>query len=116
MELVAAQKPDCLYKILSYHDYQVTESRKENVVLSAADDAFIHFSTGEQLDKIISKYWSSSIPFVVLKIEADKLVGQLVYETNPGGLVKYYHLYNGSIPFEAIIESKIIDSLDLVSP
>ncbi len=115
MELVVEQKPDCLYKILSYEHYQVTETRKENVVLSAADDAFIHFSTEEQLDKIICKYWSTSIPFVVLKIEADKLIGQLVYETNPGGSVKYYHLYNGFIPFEAIVESKVVDSLDLVS-
>jgi uncharacterized protein (DUF952 family) len=59
------------------------------------------------LDKIIEKYWAGVSEYVVLKIETAKLSGKLVLEANPAGTNKYYHLYNGSIPSNAIVESKI---------
>lgn len=103
---VAEEKPAYLYKILSYDHWQASENR-ETVALSAADDAFIHFSIEDQLDKIIAKYWSGVSQFVVLKIDTDKLEGELVYETNPGGSAKYYHLYRGAIPISAIEEVSV---------
>lgn len=100
-------KPIYLYKILSYRHWQATENRK-TVILPAEDDLFIHLSTDEQLDKIISKFWGDASQFVILKLDVSKIKGDLVYETNPGGSTKYYHLYKGFIPFDAIVESKII--------
>lgn len=116
MESKNITAPEYLYKILSYRNWQATENRKA-VALSADDDAFIHLSTQEQLDKIISKYWSDSSQFVILKLRVDQLKGELKYETNPGGTTKYYHLYRGFIPFDSIVESKIIynDSLKQAS-
>jgi peptide deformylase len=99
--------PTYLYKILSYRNWQATENRK-TVTLSAEDHDFIHLSTEEQLDKIIEKYWSDVPQFVVLKLSTNKLEGDLRLEANPGGTTKYYHLYQGFIPFSSITESKVI--------
>lgn len=107
MESEIKAPPPYLYKILSYRQWQSTENTK-TVLLPAEDDAFIHLSTDDQLDKIISKCWSNAPQFVILKIKTDKLEGKLVYESNPGGSTKYYHLYKGFIPFPSIVESKII--------
>lgn len=91
-----------LYKILSLEDWMMSG---DLIHLSAADHNFIHFSTEEQLPKIIDKYWSDVPEFIILKIETQKLTGNLIFETNPGGTTHYYHLYQGSIPRAAVIES-----------
>lgn len=106
-EATMKQNPDYLYKILSTRLWKVSQNQG-TVTLSAEDDAFIHFSTEEQLEKIISKYWSEAKEFVILKIDVSQLKGNLVHETNPGGQNKYYHLYQGYIPFSAIVEAKIV--------
>lgn len=95
--------PLYLYKILSKEDWIMSQSNN-SVRLPSADKEFIHLSTEDQLDKILDKYWKDTPGYVVLKIEATKLLGKLVLEANPGGVNKYYHLYNGSIPFEAIVK------------
>lgn len=107
METKNVKAPVYLYKILSIRHWQASQGRK-TIFLSSEDEAFIHFSTEDQLDKIINKYWADVPEFVVLKVETDKLEGRLVYEANPGGTTKYYHLYQGIIPFDAIVESKNI--------
>lgn len=101
------QSPPCLYKVLSLRNWQATQNRK-TVQLSAEDDAFIHFSTKDQLEKIIEKYWVDAPQLVILKIDSSKLEGELIFELNAGGSTKYYHLYNGFIPFSSILESKIV--------
>lgn len=100
---------DCqyLYKILSLQNWQATKNRIA-VALPPEDNLFIHFSTDEQLDRIIAKYWSTVRRLVVLKIDRSKLPGKLVYEANEGGKTKYFHLYDGCIPVRSIVESKVI--------
>lgn len=98
--------PPYLYKVLSLEDWKESQN-KSSLKLPPADKEFIHLSTEEQLDKIIAKYWSSkNEDFVVLKLNTSQLPGELRYEANPGGTNKYYHLYQGSIPLNAIEESK----------
>lgn len=106
-EKMETETPPYLYKILSFRHWQATQNR-ETVILPAEDDAFIHFSREDQLDRIVTKYWLDAPQFVILKIDTKKLEGKLVFESNPGGATKYYHLYEGFIPFSAIVESKII--------
>lgn len=101
------QSPQYLYKILSLGNWQATQSRK-TAQLSAEDDAFIHLSTQDQLERIIGKYWADAPQLVILKIDSNKLEGRLVFETNPGGAAKYYHLYDGFIPLNSIFESRIV--------
>ncbi|HEX2583141.1 MAG TPA: DUF952 domain-containing protein [Chlamydiales bacterium] len=100
------EKPTYLYKVLSTDDWAKS---RETVHLSSMDADFIHLSTEDQLDRIIKKYWTGVSKYIVLKIETAKLPGELILEANPGGTNKYYHLYNGSIPLTAIVESICID-------
>jgi uncharacterized protein (DUF952 family) len=102
--------PQHLYKIISTEDWKRSQPQN-NVELSSKDDeVFIHLSTEDQLDRIIKKYWSENPEYVVLKIDVSQLNGQLVYEANPGGTNKYYHLYKGTIPLKGVVEAKIIKS------
>lgn len=94
-----------LYKVLSLDNWQASEGKKE-LVLSISDNLFIHLSTKEQLDQIIDKYWADVESFFILKIDPNGLEGRLVFEANSGGSNKYYHLYEGSIPMESILEAK----------
>jgi peptide deformylase len=101
------QSPKYIYKILSLRNWQATQNSKA-IQLSAEDDAFVHFSTEDQLEKIIGKYWADAPQVVILKIDSNKLEGELAFERNAGGTTKYYHLYNGFIPFNSIVESRIV--------
>lgn len=96
-----------LYKIISLRDWQATQKR-ETVALSADDSVCIHFSTEDQIEKIIATYWSDAQQLVILKIDRSKLKGRLVYETKVGENTKYFQLYNGFIPCSAILESRIV--------
>jgi peptide deformylase len=99
--------PKYLYKILSVRLWDASQ-KNAFLVLSAEDKAFIHLSTEPQLDNILKKYWSDVPQFVVLKVETSKLQGKLVYEANPGGTSKYYHLYQGLIPLTSVVEAKTV--------
>ncbi len=106
-EIVQQQTPQYLYKVLSLENWEASQSAL-SLQLSKDDDAFIHFSRDDQLERITSKYWANASEYIVLKVETAKLAGKLVYEANPGGTSQYYHLYDGSIPLEAIAESKTV--------
>lgn len=97
--------PKYLYKVVSTEDWKASE---QSIKLAPADNDFIHFSREDQLDRIITKYWSDVPEFFVLKIDTEKLPGKLVFEANPGGTAKYYHLYDGSIPVDAVVESNLV--------
>ncbi len=99
--------PQYLYKVLSVEDWKESQGM-ESVKLAAADHDFIHLSTEDQLNRIVEKYWGNVPEYVVLKIDTTKILGKLVFEANPGGNNKYYHLYNGSIPLSAVVKSNTI--------
>jgi len=98
--------PLYLYKILSVEDWAKSKDQKM-VKLSLMDDAFIHLSTDEQIDKIVKKFWAQESKVVILKLDVSQLPGDLKFEQNVGGENKYYHLYNGSIPRSAVVTVEI---------
>lgn len=91
-----------LYRIVSPQEWQESQSQKQ-VVTTAFDKDFIHLSTEEQVPKTAQKFWNHKA-YVVLKIDPKKLVGRLALESNPGGATLYYHLYDGKIPLDAVVE------------
>lgn len=92
--------PEFLYKIISPEQWE--ESLHVNyVALSSADEDFIHLATEEQVPNIIRKYWNNK-DYIILTLDSSKLIGNIVYEANPGGVTLYYHLYNGFIPLDAV--------------
>ena len=98
--------PQFLYKVLSMEDWKASLSQNQ-LKLPKSDAEFIHLSTEDQLDRIIQKYYADVPEYIVIKIETEKLPGKLVYEANPRGTNKYYHLYHGGIPKSAIVDSKL---------
>ena len=106
LQAPAATTPKYLYKILSLPNWQASQGA-QNLKLSDDDTCFVHFSMQDQLDRILAKYWSKE-DCIVLKIDANKLQGKMVFEVNPGGSTKYYHLYDGSVPLESVAEHKIV--------
>lgn len=95
--------PNHLFKIISQENWQKSQTGK-CLQLDKMDDLFIHLATEEQLERILGKFWSGRSDYVILKLDLKKLTGNLVHEANPGGENKYYHLYEGCIPLEAVLE------------
>ncbi len=96
-----------LYKVISKEHWELSQN-KDRVVLDAMDDDFIHLATEEQLEKVIKKFWKGKKNYTVLKLDPRKLPGKLVFEANPGGTNKYYHLYDGWVPVDAVLEFRSI--------
>lgn len=95
--------PEHLYKIVSPEDWQKSQE-KGMIPNSSIDEKFIHLATKEQLPRIAQKFWDKK-DYVILTLDVKKLVGRLVYEANPGGQALYYHLYEGKIPLNAVVET-----------
>lgn len=94
--------PAYLYKIISVENWEQSKDQ-DRLKLSQMDNNFIHFSTEKQLDRIINKFWKNEPRFFVLKINIKQLPGKLIFESNPGGTSKYYHLYDGFIPTDSVV-------------
>ncbi len=95
-------KPQYLYKVISIKGWE--DSKQKNQVMnSQMDDKFIHLATQSQIQNITKKYWQGQRYFV-LKLDPNKMKGRLVFEANPGGTTQYYHLYEGIIPLDAVID------------
>lgn len=94
--------PDHLYKIVSPEEWQESQFQKY-LVISSFDEKFIHMSTKNQIPHVLKQFWSNK-NHVILKLASKQLIGDLVFETNPGGTTQYYHLYNGKIPLSAVID------------
>lgn len=95
-------QPEFLYKIISKEAWEES-LQKGKLILSPMDDSFIHLATKEQVPRVCQKFWKGQDP-LVLKIDTSKITGRLVLEANPGGSTKFYHLYGGTIPLDAVLE------------
>lgn len=94
--------PLYLYKVVAQEDW--VESIGEPVVLlDEEDDDYIHFSKDDQLDSVLDRHWSGT-PAVILKIDVSKLSGNLVCESDDSESPESYHLYDGEIPIDAVVE------------
>ncbi len=105
-----AEEGDCLppkylYKITTCHNWSESQGRSV-LKLLIIDDDFIRLATEGDIEHVLTKYWPNEPEVVILKLETAKLKGRLEHESRPGSSNKYYHLYNGSIPREAVVESK----------
>jgi len=95
--------PKHLYKVVTKKTWEQSKDNKQ-LELPEFDREFIHLATKEQLPKIISKFFAGQSDILVLKLDAQKLPGKLIKEKNPGGATEYYHLYDGAILKDAIVE------------
>ena len=105
--------PQYLYKIVSPKEYRKSLLQNE-VVSSLIDKEFFHLSTENQISHVVQKFWKDQ-DYVILKLDSKKLIGRLVYEINPGGTTQYYHLYEGKIPLDAIVDVLMKPNNDQIS-
>lgn len=96
--------PKFLYLVLSKEEWNNSQGIQQ-LKLSSHHDAFIHLATEQQVAKILEKFWPGK-ECVIVKVDTNMLKGRLVFEKNPGGSNKYYHLYDGYIPQNAVIDMK----------
>lgn len=100
--------PDYLYKIVSVDEWD--KSQNQNWVEdSLMDKDFIHLAEEDQIAHVVKKFWKNR-DYIILKLDCKKLVGYLVHETNPGGTTRYYHLYEGNIPIDSVIEIVLVST------
>lgn len=104
----ATEAPEFLFKVLSVEGWAISQ-KNDRLMLAAIDTEFIHLATEEQLERVLEKFWCNNQRFYVLKVNPQKFVGRLVHEQNPGGTNKYYHLYDGYIPLECVIDVRMIE-------
>jgi uncharacterized protein (DUF952 family) len=97
-----------LYKILSKQDWLDSEALGFVKPL-ALDDKFIHLAEAQQVEQIVAKFWAGEPEVMIAKLDADKFIGRLVKEKNPGGTTEYNHLYDGKIPLAAVVEVLALD-------
>lgn len=97
-----------LYKIVSVEQWNQSQGQ-QMLVLDAMDAEFIHLASAEQVLHVVEKFWRGR-DYVILTLASDKLQGCLILERNPGGSTKYYHLYDGDIPLDAVVTTKVVRS------
>jgi uncharacterized protein (DUF952 family) len=97
--------PPFLFLIVAKDAWE--KSLEDNkLLLSSHHDLFIHLAKEDQVPHIIEKFWADK-ECVLLKIDSQQMTGRLIYEKNPGGSNRYYHLYDGTIPMHAIVDTSI---------
>ena len=95
--------PNTLYKVVSDHQWQTSQG-KSTLTLGEIDTDFIHLDSKEQVQKVLATFWSNTSAWV-LTMQTNALHGTLVHEKNPGGNTRYYHLYAGHIPMQAVLHA-----------
>ena len=99
--------PTYLYKILTSASWEAGRE-SDRLALGPDDEAFIHLAQAHQVERIANKFFSEHTEVVVVQLRTDQLVGRLVKESNPGGTVKYYHLYDGFLPMKAVESHRLL--------
>ena len=65
------------------------------------EDGFLHFSTEEQLDGTVAKYYAGRRDLVLVAVDPETLGAALKYEPSRGGEL-FPHLY-GSLTLDAVL-------------
>lgn len=101
-------KSSYLYLIVSKEVWDKSLKVGE-LLLPSHHKPFIHLAKEDQISHVTKKFWAG-VDYVILKIETEKMIGRLVYEVNPGGSNKYFHLYDGTIPLDAVTEATLVSA------
>jgi uncharacterized protein (DUF952 family) len=98
-----------VYKILTPVEWQQSQG-KEHVVLSAIDQSgeFVHLAEAKNYQDIARRFSGGATEAIIVKLDPNKLNGDLVKEANPGDPTEYYHLYGGRIPMDAVVSSSVL--------
>jgi len=71
---------------------------------AAAVDGFIHCCTKEQIEGVVSRYYSDRSDLVLLTVATEDLTSALVWEDTSASDQKFPHIY-GPLNLEAVISA-----------
>ena len=70
-------------------------------------EGFIHMSKEEQVEGVLTRYYSGIPDLVLLHIEESLLTSQLIFELSPSVNEEFPHLF-GKLNIDAVVEVKPI--------
>jgi uncharacterized protein (DUF952 family) len=91
-----------IFKIVHAEEWRAAEA--DGVYFGSAkdkEDGFLHFSSEEQLDGTVAKYYAGQRDLVLVAVDPETLGAALKYEPSRGGEL-FPHLY-GSLPLDAVL-------------
>ena len=80
---------------------------------SLAAEGFIHCSHMEQLNVVLTKYYTGEKDLIKLHIETEKLTSPLIYDWSPSLADTFPHVY-GPININAVIKTEEIEHIYFV--
>lgn len=86
-----------VFKVLSRVEWE--KARVSGIYLGSADDlrdGFIHFSTAQQLEGTVAKYFRGKADHLLVAFDSEALGADLKWEASRGGML-FPHLY-GPLP------------------
>ena len=98
--------PEHLYKVISLEGWRESLLRNQ-IVATPIDKDFVHLAKEDQVEYVVHKFWNNA-DHIVLKLASKKLIGHLICEYNSAKTSKFYHLYNGSMPLESVVDVSIV--------
>jgi len=98
--------PEFLYKIVS-KEYWDKSQNMSVLVLPPEDDTFIRLAEKGQVGPML-KHWLKVPMIYIMKLDTNLLQGRLVKEKEKGGTTEYYHLYEGVIPWDAVMDLEVL--------
>ena len=81
-----------IYHIVSATDWAKQESQPDYEASSLQTEGFIHLSTKEQVDGVLSRYYQNVPDLLLLHVDVAKLTQELRYETATNN-DQFPHLY-----------------------
>ncbi|MFD2572366.1 DUF952 domain-containing protein [Spirosoma soli] len=97
-----------IYHVVPAADWSRYEGQANYEASSLLTEGFIHLSTKEQVDGVLSRYYQNIPNLLLLHVDADKLTHELKYEVATNN-DRFPHLY-GPLNKDAIVQVEPINA------
>jgi uncharacterized protein (DUF952 family) len=101
--------PDILH-ITPRTTWERAVARSEYKGDTLATEGFIHCCTPEQLAGVYDRYYKRQAGLIVLRIDMARLTSPLKWESPPGSVEKFPHIY-GPLNLDAVVEVVLLEAI-----
>lgn len=92
-----------IFHIASIKDWKSQVNKNFYQCESLKNEGFIHASKLDQLDFVLTKFYSNNQKIVLLKIDTEKLMSEIKWEKSELNLEPFPHIY-GVINLDSVVE------------
>jgi uncharacterized protein (DUF952 family) len=93
-----------IYHITTARQWTEAQNKGHYESPNLKEEGFIHCSMEDQLEDVRQRFYQGIGDLILLKIDADKLTSQLIYEWSPSVQNTFPHVY-GPINLDAVVEA-----------